>query len=305
MDFNTPNTQYNTPCKMNFNTPISQYNTHCKMKKTVLINFLILILCSSASANGFKNRVKAVLTTIENKGVLHPITANLKKEIPILCYHNIRDFKPNDTEFAKTYTVTPAAFANQMQALSKEGYHTISPDQLYNYEVNNKPLPPKPIMITFDDTHEEHYKIAAVEMEKYNFKGVFFIMTVSINRPNYMSSQQIKDLSNRGHSIGAHTWDHHRLTKYTPTDWDLQLSKPKKRLEEITGKSINYFAYPYGLWDKKSITELKKRAYKMAFILSTKKDPQEPNFTIRRIIVSGYWSVPRLINAINSSFNKT
>jgi peptidoglycan/xylan/chitin deacetylase (PgdA/CDA1 family) len=47
-------------------------------------------------------------------------------------------------------------------------------------------------------------------MEKYGFKGVFFVMTVSINRPNYFIKEQIKELSDTGNVIAAHTWDHHR-----------------------------------------------------------------------------------------------
>jgi peptidoglycan/xylan/chitin deacetylase (PgdA/CDA1 family) len=60
-------------------------------------------------------------------------------------------------------------------------------------------------MITFDDTRGEQFSIGANEMDKYGFKGVFFVMTVSINRPNYLTKDQIKKLSNTGHVIAAHT----------------------------------------------------------------------------------------------------
>jgi peptidoglycan/xylan/chitin deacetylase (PgdA/CDA1 family) len=74
-----------------------------------------------------------------------------KKEVPILCYHNIRDFKPSASG-CKVYTVKPPAFAEQMKALADAGYQTILPEQLYNYLVFDGPLPAKPILITFDDT---------------------------------------------------------------------------------------------------------------------------------------------------------
>ena len=227
-----------------------------------------------------------------------------KKEVPILCYHNIKNLSANDGEMTKTYTVSPIHFAEQMKALSEEGYHTILPHQLYEYLVHNVPLPTNPIMLTFDDTRGEQYAVATPEMKKYGFKGVFFIMTVSINRPNYMTKEQIKELSDSGNDIEAHTWDHHMVTKYTEEDWDIQLTKPKKKLEEIIGKPVNYFAYPFGLWNAAAIPELKKRDYQMAFILSTKRDSLEPLHTIRRIIVAGQWSTPRVMKAINSSFNK-
>jgi hypothetical protein len=53
-----------------------------------------------------------------------------QKEVPILCYHNIKDF---DASVAQVYTVKPTDFAAQMKALSEAGYHTILPAQLYDY----------------------------------------------------------------------------------------------------------------------------------------------------------------------------
>ena len=55
-------------------------------------------------------------------------------------------------------------------------------------------------MLTFDDTDEEQYSIGAAEMNKYDFKGVYFVMTISINRPRYMSNDQLKTLSENGHT---------------------------------------------------------------------------------------------------------
>jgi peptidoglycan/xylan/chitin deacetylase (PgdA/CDA1 family) len=228
-----------------------------------------------------------------------------KKEVPILCYHNIKELKAGDGEMTKTYTVSPANFAQQMKALSDAGYHSILPNQLNDYFLYDVPLPSNPVMITFDDTREEQFSIGAAEMKKYGFKGVFFIMTVSINRPGYMSKEQIKSLSDNGHVVGAHTWDHHMVTKYSGDDWNTQLVKPKAKLEEIIGKPVKDFAYPFGLWNTAAIPEIKKSGYEMAYILATKRDPVDPLYTIRRIIVSGTWSTEGMMKSINSSFTKT
>jgi peptidoglycan/xylan/chitin deacetylase (PgdA/CDA1 family) len=227
-----------------------------------------------------------------------------KKEIPVLCYHRIRNILPGDGANMKTYSVSPAVFAEHMKALSDNGYHAILPDQLYEYLTHDKPLPSKPVIITFDDTREEQFRLGAVEMNKYGFKGVFFIMTVSINKTGYMTEAQIKKLSDNGHVIAAHTWDHHMVTKYTAEDWNTQLIKPRKQLETITGKTVDYFAYPFGLWNTTAITEIKKQGYKLAFTLSKKRDSKEPNYTIRRIIVPGSWNASRMMKAMETSFNK-
>src|SRR5438067_449847 len=83
---------------------------------------------------------------------------------------------------------------------------------------------------------------------------------------------------------------HHIVTDYKEADWDSQLVKPQRQLEAITGKPVKYFAYPFGIWDSTAITEIKNHGYKLAFILSGKRDSTEPLFTLRRMIVPGQWT---------------
>jgi hypothetical protein len=61
------------------------------------------------------------------------------------------------------------------------------------------------------------------------------------------------------------------VTKYKGDDWNMQLLKPKAKLEKIIGKPVTSFAYPFGLWNSKLLQKLKKNGYQMAFILSTKR----------------------------------
>ena len=225
-----------------------------------------------------------------------------RKQIPVLCYHQIRNWKPTDSKAAKDYIVQENDFKEQMKMLADSGYHTILPDELYSYLNENTALPTKPIMLTFDDTDLDQYTLAAPQMKKYGFKGVFFIMTVSLGRPHYMTKDEVKELSDNGNVIASHTWDHHNVKKYQGQDWVTQIDKPTKKLEEITGKPIKYFAYPFGLWNEQAIPELKKRGFIAAFQLSEKRDPTEPLFTIRRLLASGYWSAHTLSNNIRHSF---
>lgn len=269
------------------------------------IALLLLVSCHSEPKKIKKatnDNLRQAKTVVIKNTLADAATILSKKEVPILCYHNITDFTSKTSDFAKIYTVTPSNFADQMKALSDNGYHTILPNQLYDYLTHGVSLPPNPVMITFDDTREEQYSLGKTEMDKYGFKGVYFIMTVSINRPHYMSTEQIKSLSDNGHTIAAHTWDHHMVTKYTGTDWETQLIKPKTKLETIIGKPVNYFAYPFGIWNHEIIPQIKNSGYQMAFILSTKRDSTAPLYTVRRIIVSGTWSTSGFLKSIQSSF---
>jgi hypothetical protein len=121
-------------------------------------------------------------------------------------------------------------------------------------------------------------------------------MTVSINRPNYLTKEQIAALSDTGNVIAAHTWDHHRVTKYTGDDWNTQLIKPKQNWKK-SQKICDVFCISFGLWNKEVIPEVKKSGYQMAYILSAKRDPL---YTIRRMIVSGTWTTEGMMNATES-----
>lgn len=245
-----------------------------------------------------------------------PATIIAKKQVPILCYHQIRDWTAKDSKNAKDYICPIAAFKADMKMLADSGYHTILPDQLYAYLTAGGTLPTKPIMLTFDDTDEDQFTIARPELKKYGFKAVYFVMTVSLGRPRYMTKEQVKQLSDEGNIIGSHTWDHHMVSKYTHNDimklangktktvddWAVQIDKPTKQLEDITGKKMDYFAYPFGIWNKAALPEIKKRGFKAAFQLADKRDPNDPLMTIRRIIASGYWSPKTLSTSIRQSF---
>lgn len=221
-----------------------------------------------------------------------------QQEVPVLCYHHIKKQAIKN----ELYTVSETEFAEQLKMLSDSGYHTVLPGQLLQYLAAAKPLPPKPVMLSFDDTRVEHFTIAASEMNKYGFKGVFFIMTIGIGKKNYMTSEQIKALSDNGHVIGCHTWDHHKVKTFQDNDWNKQIDQPKQELEKITGKTITYFAYPYGLWNDSAIGELKKRGFKAAFQLTGKQSQSEPLYTIRRMIVPGGWSPLKLKSYMNTMF---
>jgi peptidoglycan/xylan/chitin deacetylase (PgdA/CDA1 family) len=281
-----------------------------KMMATALMAVAISYGCKQkAILNGPPKESEIRIAAKPPEAVKPPLadaaTIISRPQVPILCYHQLRDWRPSDGKVARDYIVPPPKFADQVKALADSGYHAILPDQLMDYLQYGTPLPSKPFMITFDDTDETQYNVGLPVLEKYGFKGVFFIMTVSINRPRYMSKEQIKALADKGHVIASHTWDHHNVKKYTDPDWPLQLEKPSKQLEAITGKKIEYFAYPFGLWNPEAIPHLKTFAMKAAFQLSDKRDPADPLHSIRRMIVPGVWNGQTMLGVMGRTFRNS
>ena len=286
----------------------------------LLVPIFIVISCSDNNARtSTSTKDTAASTKMDSSNssdvaIADAATILNRKQVPILCYHHIRD-AASVSKNSMGYDVTLNQFKAQMKTLADSGYKTILPEQYYDYLTKGTPLPEKPVMLTYDDTDEEQFSFAKPEMDKYGFKGVYFIMTISIGRPRYMTKEQIKQLSDEGHVIASHTWDHSRFDRYKPeneveiggvkkivNDWDQQLTVTKKKLEDITGKPVEYFAFPFGLWNKTGLPEIEKRGYKMAYQLATSRDSTYPLLTARRIIAAPTWSSAGLIRVMRSSF---
>lgn len=97
--------------------------------------------------------------------------------LTVLAYHRIADpAAPDFDGFEPNVSATPALFAQQM-AWVGENYSVISLDQLRAFVVEGAPLPPKPLLITFDDGYLDNYSKAFPILKEQGFPAVIFLMT--------------------------------------------------------------------------------------------------------------------------------
>ncbi len=273
----------------------------------IVLSLLLFVSCSQSQGDKQQKEDSQVIRTDKNISIglesiiEEPIENSVaeimhKKEIPVLCYHRIEAGR-NDV-----YSVSPEVFASHLKVLSDSGYNSILPGELYDYLKYNTALPDNPFMITFDDSRAEHITIAAPELAKHKFNGAFFIMTVTNNKKNYLTRDEIAQLANEGNTVGLHSWDHVMVTKYTDsTFWKQQVLDPQKKLADMIGKPVEYWAYPNGVYDHEAARELDKH-FKLSFILMSKRDSLYPLQTIRRMIAPPV-SPGKLIKSMRSNFN--
>lgn len=173
-------------------------------------------------------------------------------QLPILMYHRI------GAEESR-YEISLWRFEQQIAWLAENGYTAISLNELYDAIYYHAPLPDKPVVLTFDDAFPGHWEAAAI-LEKYEMKGVFFILL----HPPRLSDDQIRDLAARGHEIGSHTFEH--LDLRTLDDATLQREVRDSRTYLLdTGQSyVDFFAYPGGNYDQRVIEAVEAAGYRGA-----------------------------------------
>lgn len=180
--------------------------------------------------------------------------------IPVLSYHQINDEEHNQL------TVPVAEFDEEMAYLHDHGFHTITPDQLHAYLTEDAPLPEKPVLITFDDGYRDNYTNAFPILQKYGMTATIFLVSDYMDRfDNYLTWQQVQEMSEAGIYMGSHTLSHFELTGLSPADLHLQLEGGKLATEWKTRKFTEYIAYPCGSVNDEVLAETKACGYKGGF----------------------------------------
>jgi peptidoglycan/xylan/chitin deacetylase (PgdA/CDA1 family) len=167
--------------------------------------------------------------------------------------------------------------------------------------VGGKPLPSKPVLLTFDDASAGQFTRALPLLRRHGFKATFFVMSVVLGRPGWMTRGQVRRLDRAGMTVAAHTYDHHAVPEYAGEDWDTQLVAPAAQLARIVGHPVRLFAYPNGLWSREAFAHLDASGYVAAFQLAGKMDREAPLWTLRRMIVPEL-SGPELLRQIRRDF---
>ena len=132
---------------------------------------------------------------------------------PILIYHSIRPYVESDTPDVRRYIATPQVLDRELAWLRANGYVSISFDDLVNHIDNGAPLPPRPVILSFDDDWEGQYRYGLPLLKKYGFSATFYIWVVVVGMKNHMTWDEVRQLQLEGMQLGCHTVTHPYLTR--------------------------------------------------------------------------------------------
>ncbi len=205
-------------------------------------------------------------------------------------YHHVREIAPTMTALAKGLSITPENLAKQLQLLKDKGYETIAIEDLRQHLLHGTKLPPKPVVLTFDDGYQDFYDNAMPVLTKFQDKATAYIITGYVGGGEYMKWDEIKSLDkNPLITIASHTVDHPDLTKLKTEQLLKEVQDSKKALETKLGHTIDDFCYPYGFNDAKVRAAIQAAGYLTA--TTTKSGVVEQSdkfFALPRLRMNSY-----------------
>ncbi len=217
--------------------------------------------------------------------------------VPILMYHHIDVPPPNADRIRYNLSVPPDLFEAHLRFLKEAGYTPITLDDLLYHLTRGRPLPPKAIVLTFDDGYRDNYTYAFPLLKKYSFTATFFIITDLVNQghPEYMTWDMVREMRAAGMQFGAHGRTHIDLSQADLDQLVWQALGSTEVFQVELGEPARYIAYPSGRYNAQVIAVYKSAHYWAG--LTTQQGATHDSdhlFELKRIRVGPKTSVPRL-----------
>lgn len=176
------------------------------------------------------------------------------------------------------------------------------------------------ITLTFDDGFANFFAVALPLILKYNIKSILFVavgfIDGKITYDNFFAKQvkiqpltweQIKKIASFGIEIGSHTLTHPNLAKLDCKTVGLEIRDSKKRIEDIIGKKVRYFAYPYGAknsFNKQIKLIVRECGYEKAYTnIMGFNHPDTDRFELKRMRIYSDDNLFRFRLKINGAYN--
>lgn len=246
-----------------------------------------------------------------------PVVASAPEiSFTVLCYHRFLIHPDEKSDSIQSeYQLPIEDFKWQMQYLKNNGFTPISMNQLMDYWFQGKPLPLKPVLISFDDGFRTIYRDAFKTLKEFQYPSVLFLYTkfieyreAALKRSQKMKTKKrvvkkevealsisdIQEMQKEGMDVQSHTANHLQLgleQEKRPLEDFKQLvedefGEPVTYIESKFGQKPTALAYPYGVYDPLILKKAKDAGYVLAFTVNPgPNDRTVPPLKLRRNLI--------------------
>jgi peptidoglycan/xylan/chitin deacetylase (PgdA/CDA1 family) len=200
--------------------------------------------------------------------------------VPILMYHVIAT-PPRGAPYPGLY-VEPTTFRAQMKWLATEGYEAVTLRRVYDHWMHGRPLPPRPVVLSFDDGYPSQVDVALPVLRAHGWAGVLNFQVGNL------IPARVRQLVRAGWEIDSHTFRHPDLTTLGAKALRREVAGSRTWIRGVFHVPASFFAYPSGRYDSTVIAAVRRAGYLGATTTDQGyESPADGMWQLRRIRVDG------------------
>ncbi|HSU55529.1 MAG TPA: polysaccharide deacetylase family protein [Candidatus Dormibacteraeota bacterium] len=189
---------------------------------------------------------------------------------PLLTYHHV-GARPQGTRLKGLY-ISRTRFTKQMRELASNNFSAPG----YDGVTSELAARNREVLLTFDDGFADALENAVPVLKRHGFSGIQFLVADLLGKTSewqvssgeiagqLMDVAQVKDWLAAGNEIGSHTLTHPYLTRIPLPEAREELAGSRKKLEDLFGRTVEHFCYPYGDWSPAILELVQEAGYKTA-----------------------------------------
>jgi peptidoglycan/xylan/chitin deacetylase (PgdA/CDA1 family) len=243
-----------------------------------------------------------VYRTIGETAVAIGANENGHRSLRVLMYHKVNDLPENPL------TMPVSVFDEQMGQLRELGYTVVGLEAVLDHYADGVPLPPKAVLITFDDGYHDNLDNAAEVLKKYDYPAVLFVPIGYLDDRQPLPHEErlaaqgilnrtidweeMADLERAGIRIESHGISHRPLADLELDEAAREIALSKLRLEEKLDRPVRAFSYVKGSeahYKPVHLSLVRQAGYDVAFTaVSGSNSPTTDPLQLRRYNIEPY-----------------
>lgn len=194
--------------------------------------------------------------------------------ISILMYHQVGHFPPVRLHQA-SYTNLDR-FRAQLAFLKRWGATVLSMSNAVRALRGEMPMPPRAVVLTFDDGYRSFIEHALPVLREYGFPAIVYVLAQRAGdaadwyavdgqpTPPLMTWDEVRRLPGEGIEVGSHGLLHTRLAGLPAAQLRSELADSKRLIEDRLGLAVPHFCYPFGSVDQAAVDACAQAGYTSA-----------------------------------------